>query len=593
MSQDKLETLPDELEQKIATHLTIPELSTWATSSCLHHGLFKSDLKNEKLKRLLEYVVHGEQDKAEKMLRAAPELLIEKGDVMDYSGRLFHHVSPWECMLWAMDTRYMGQMMLSCIPPGETGNDLRRELVSQYDAMQGSGNDLVRIEGDISPVDMPFDELERCFDNDDALLLWNNQWFYARKHHPLVVLITPTEAGAFDQLKRSLQRAPHHTARKTTTEEHALISTLMGHSLSRKGIHYEQPVPCRDLVKIGGEIDPVDMGFDAIKRFLEEDDALLFWRDHFYYASKRDSIVLPITPTLLEGPIGLIRMRVHPELMRADDLSALLDGKPAYILYNGSVYYINEDLECDACSLASGKACEIEVMFPGEYGVLQQASKMQKNSLTRLIDQIPSAFKTAMKSMPENSSRKPSTVEEYQLINKLFAAYPAFKPVHRCDSHYDFEVVKVMQSFIDRFNQLGMPERDVYWMGVAIKQRNMPAHVFHHFCDTFNVFYPIPDFKAASLVRTGKFYDISSDQWSNVFVGDSLDAGLGFHFGLARSYSYQNRALMKNHQASSPMFEVEALRRLCEVRAADTKLLWDILMLSLILDPESPGIAAA
>ena len=54
--------------------------------------------------------------------------------------------------------------------------------------MQGSGNDLVHCTGEISPVDMAIDELEKRFNNDDAIILWHDQLYYAKRGHPPATL---------------------------------------------------------------------------------------------------------------------------------------------------------------------------------------------------------------------------------------------------------------------------------------------------------------------------------------------------------------------------------------------------------------------
>lgn len=129
----KYSGLPEGIVKDASKFLTVKDKFAMGLTERTYQGFFHQKASVEKL---LELVVQGEQDKAEKILRKYPELLIQKGNVTDLSGRIFHDVSPWQCMLWTLDTRYMGQMMLSCIPEGEAGETIRQELINQYDKMK-------------------------------------------------------------------------------------------------------------------------------------------------------------------------------------------------------------------------------------------------------------------------------------------------------------------------------------------------------------------------------------------------------------------------------------------------------------------------
>jgi hypothetical protein len=493
------------LPASIGEFLGTRDLARLGAASRRFHGVFKPELKKAKLQKLLEYVVRGEQYKAEALLRTEPGLLIERSDVTDYSDRTFHNVSPWECMLWALDTRYMGQMMLACIPEGGVGDAIRRELVAQYDAMQGGGSDLVRIGGDVSPIDMSFDELGKCFDNEDALLFWHDQLYYAKKGSPPAVLIEPTITDAhrddFNRLVASLERTPPNKARKSTPEEHALIAATTHHTLGLKGIHYEQPATYKSLVKIGGNINPGYIGFADIARLFDTNDALLFWNNQLYYANKADSTVTPIIPTFSQPAT---------QIAAFDALGA---------------------------------------------------------SLT---------------SMPDNTARPPRTLEEYQLINTLFAEHSAFKPTHHCDSHYDFGVIDALQTYVDRFNGLDWPQRDALWLKTAKKQREMPAHVLQHYCDQDREFYPTPDFKAARFRRRGRIDTYIS-------ISERFDPSFGFLFGVCRGDQgvpdKSGHAVLVGADAS---YDLLALHELSKVRADDAKQLQDNLHHSLELVAAGP-----
>ncbi len=136
MTKDLFKLLPEGQESKISTSLAVKELSAIARASKSNCQLFKPLLIVRVVEKLLQHVVRGNQNAAKDMLLRQPDLLIKKGLVTDYSGRTFHDVSAWQCMLWALDTRYMGQMMLLCVPAGKEGAALRKELLKQFDAME-------------------------------------------------------------------------------------------------------------------------------------------------------------------------------------------------------------------------------------------------------------------------------------------------------------------------------------------------------------------------------------------------------------------------------------------------------------------------
>lgn len=59
--------------------------------------------KPSKKKQLLQYVVGGEQQKAFQLMQQDPELLCQKGEVTDPSGREFKNISAVQYAAWAMD----------------------------------------------------------------------------------------------------------------------------------------------------------------------------------------------------------------------------------------------------------------------------------------------------------------------------------------------------------------------------------------------------------------------------------------------------------------------------------------------------------
>ncbi len=136
-----LNTLPEDITARvISSYLTVRERSTLALVSKTTQGLFRLPHLQDIANKLLLWVMRGEQDKAEKMLRISPELLMMTGVATDYSGRTFE-TTAFRYALWALDTRYMCNMMLDCLPCSEQGDIIKQSLLMQYNAQVDDGVD--------------------------------------------------------------------------------------------------------------------------------------------------------------------------------------------------------------------------------------------------------------------------------------------------------------------------------------------------------------------------------------------------------------------------------------------------------------------
>lgn len=80
---------------------------------------------------LLKFVGLGEQDKAQKILQAYPELMIKRGTIK-IDKYYFKNNSAIELCIWTLDTRYMLGMMLDCITNDQQGYRIKKELLIQY-----------------------------------------------------------------------------------------------------------------------------------------------------------------------------------------------------------------------------------------------------------------------------------------------------------------------------------------------------------------------------------------------------------------------------------------------------------------------------
>lgn len=69
---------------------------------------------------------------AKELLEKSPEYLLARGDVTDWAGRTFKNITAFEYAVWANDFK-MIEMMLGCIPKTPEGDEVRKELLRQYE----------------------------------------------------------------------------------------------------------------------------------------------------------------------------------------------------------------------------------------------------------------------------------------------------------------------------------------------------------------------------------------------------------------------------------------------------------------------------
>jgi hypothetical protein len=129
--------LPLEIRGKIAERVSIHDLIRLRRTST-HLAFFKHLLDARLLRKLLHYVVCGEHDAVQLMLKNAMNLIYTRGRVTDCSGRTFENISPFEYALWALD-KHMWTLMLACIPRNKEGKKILAQLLSQYEKVNTEG----------------------------------------------------------------------------------------------------------------------------------------------------------------------------------------------------------------------------------------------------------------------------------------------------------------------------------------------------------------------------------------------------------------------------------------------------------------------
>lgn len=91
----------------------------------------------ERLKtNLVQYIIVGNQNRAQNILKKYPHLLLERITIKDKSGRIFDNITVWEYTLWALDVRYMAPMMLQCLQGSREGERILKELTAQFHAIR-------------------------------------------------------------------------------------------------------------------------------------------------------------------------------------------------------------------------------------------------------------------------------------------------------------------------------------------------------------------------------------------------------------------------------------------------------------------------
>ena len=92
--------LPDVLQKEMWGYLNLRDKSKLASTSQEYRRLLSNDLMTAKM---LMLVAQGQQTQAQSLLGHQPNLLLQRGDVTDYSGRTFKNITAYEYAYWAKD----------------------------------------------------------------------------------------------------------------------------------------------------------------------------------------------------------------------------------------------------------------------------------------------------------------------------------------------------------------------------------------------------------------------------------------------------------------------------------------------------------
>jgi len=132
------ESLSPELVNKIGRFLKKDRVA--GNSFVETCSLFYNYSQGERLRTSLSgYIINGNQVKAKEILDMYPHLMLERGTIKDRSGRLFRNITVWEYILWALDVRYMGKMILDCLPLNEEGDRMAKKLLVLFNRVEAKG----------------------------------------------------------------------------------------------------------------------------------------------------------------------------------------------------------------------------------------------------------------------------------------------------------------------------------------------------------------------------------------------------------------------------------------------------------------------
>ena len=113
-----------------------------------------------RVNKLLYAIVTGDQDKAERMIKKRPEILLEEGCVTDYSNQTFSKVKAFAIAKWLGDVKYGCPMILDCLPQNEEGERIRQDLVEQEKTLREKGLTYRLKNGELKTNQKPFDYSE-------------------------------------------------------------------------------------------------------------------------------------------------------------------------------------------------------------------------------------------------------------------------------------------------------------------------------------------------------------------------------------------------------------------------------------------------
>lgn len=157
---------------------------------------------------------------------------------------------------------------------------------------------------------------------------------------------------------------------------------------------------------------------------------------------------------------------------------------------------------------------------------------------------------------------------------------------HR-SSHFDLAPLKkALHEYVEGFSEWCSSNNwaaiDTAWLNVGKAQRDVPAHVAQEYCRKDRSFYPCPSFNEPTLPRVLTYYNWANYNWTTYywptypneswFPLSSSNSGLGSNFSLIRANRNGTWVAGQDGSGVAGAPDLEAIRRLDEVRTADLTL---------------------
>ncbi|KGP63343.1 hypothetical protein EP47_10810 [Legionella norrlandica] len=113
--------LPRDMLLEISSFLSNKSKAQWSQTSHGFYQFFKNDLEKEAVTELNTHVLLGNEKKALAMIASCPERLCARGTAVDYSGRTFKNVTPFQAALLSHDVTLWKKMepYFDALPDGQ------------------------------------------------------------------------------------------------------------------------------------------------------------------------------------------------------------------------------------------------------------------------------------------------------------------------------------------------------------------------------------------------------------------------------------------------------------------------------------------
>lgn len=247
----------------MAQHLSIKDLLNLKYASITTYNLFKPSFNSHLWDLARVCVVQRDVDELILIAQHYPAALFQKGEVIDPDERHFFNTSAYQLIIFLRDKEMRNQIM-PFIP-----EELRSLCKTQNATMNDGGHDLVKLDRDpllVAAQDFKgiteFKTTYKLSDgtnqeiryhllqNYDGIIYYKDDkqkvhFYYvnrdAQKIKKLHISISSEEeAHEWEQFKASLDLMENNSGRRSSNKEHLLIKKILGCTLQRKGILWEQ-----------------------------------------------------------------------------------------------------------------------------------------------------------------------------------------------------------------------------------------------------------------------------------------------------------------------------------------------------------------